>query len=263
MKNPDNTRFTCIIPACYASSRFPGKPLAMIGGKSMIRRVYEQALKVSAAVFVATDDDRIAEEVDSFGGNFVMTSVEHRSGTDRCSEAARLIESMTGHPIDIVINLQGDEPFIREEQIRLLMDCFAEPEVDIATLIRMVDKGEDLSNPNQPKVVRDINGYAIYFSRSVVPYFRGVEIEQWSTLHTYYKHLGIYAFRRAVLEAVTRLPQSGLEIAEALEQNRWIENGYRIKTAITPWESIGIDTPDDLERANNMLKQKKITNFEF
>jgi len=262
MNNPNNTRFTCIIPARYASSRFPGKPLALIGGKTMIRRVFEQASKVSNSVFVATDDLRIAEEVKSFGGDFVMTSPNHRSGTDRCSEAAGLIEIKTGSSIDVVINLQGDEPFIREEQIRLLMDCFDDPEVMIATLIRKVEKGEELSGPNQPKVVTDVNGYAIYFSRSVIPYLRGAESERWSSMHTYYKHLGIYAFRRSVLDEVTRLPQSGLEIAEALEQNRWIENGYRIKTAITPWESIGIDTPDDLERANYLLKEKKISNFE-
>lgn len=262
MNNPNSTRFTCIIPARYASSRFPGKPLALIGGKTMIRRVFEQASRVSASVFVATDDSRIADEVLSFGGDFVMTSPDHRSGTDRCSEAAALIEAKTGSPIDIVINLQGDEPFIREEQIRLLMDCFNDREVTIATLIRKVEKGEELFSPNQPKVVTDINGYAIYFSRSVIPYFRGVESEQWSNLHTYYKHLGIYGFRRAVLDKITRLTQSGLEIAEALEQNRWIENGYRIKTAVTPWESIGIDTPADLERANNLLNEKKISNFE-
>lgn len=262
MKNPNDIRFTCIIPARYASTRFPGKPLALIGGKTMIRRVFEQASKVSTSVFVATDDSRIAEEVKCFGGDFVMTAPNHRSGTDRCSEAAGLIETKTGSPIDVVINLQGDEPFIREEQIRLLMGCFDDPEVRIATLVRKAEKGEELFSPNQPKVVIDVNGYAIYFSRSVIPYFRGAESEQWSNLHTYYKHLGIYAFRRAALDEVTRLPQSELEIAEALEQNRWIENGYRIKTAITPWESIGIDTPDDLVRANNLLDEKKISNFE-
>jgi len=257
MKNKEIIKFTCIIPARYASSRFPGKPLAMIGSKTMIRRVYEQALKSSDSVFVATDDERIAAEVSNFGGNFVMTSPHHMSGTDRCAEAAGLIEGVTGSPIDVVINIQGDEPFIRDEQINLLTKCFDDGNVQIATLIRKAEKGEEIENPNQPKVVIDKSGYALYFSRSVIPYLRGADKQEWSHRQTYFKHLGIYAFRRKVLDEITALPQSGLEMAESLEQNRWLENGYRIKTAETIWESIGIDTPEDLERANILLNKKK------
>lgn len=256
MNNYSSVRFACIIPARYASSRFPGKPLAIIGGKTMIRRVAEQASAATPFVYVATDDSRIAAEVTAFGGKFVMTSADHRSGTDRCAEAASLIERETGTSIDVVINLQGDEPFVREEQIKLLMSCFDDPEVEIATLIRRVEKEEDILNPNQPKVITDVNGYAIYFSRSVIPFVRGAEPAEWTTTHTFFKHQGIYAFRRNTLDIITRLPQSSLEIAEALEQNRWIENGFRIKTAITEYESIGIDTPDDLERANRLIKKK-------
>jgi 3-deoxy-manno-octulosonate cytidylyltransferase (CMP-KDO synthetase) len=256
MNNPTTIRFACIIPARYASSRFPGKPLAIIGGKTMIRRVVEQAAAATPVVYVATDDSRIADEVASFGGRFVMTSADHRSGTDRCAEAASLIERETGSPIEVIINIQGDEPFVRCEQIELLMSCFDNPEVEIATLIRRVARDEDILNPNQPKVVIDKNGYAIYFSRSVIPFVRGVETSEWTRAHDYFKHQGIYAFRRNTLYRITCLPQSSLEIAEALEQNRWIENGFRIKTAITEYESIGIDTPDDLERANRLISKK-------
>jgi len=222
----------------------------------MIRRVVEQASAATPVVYVATDDNRIADEVSSFDGRFVMTSVSHRSGTDRCAEAASLIENETGSAIEIIINIQGDEPFVRREQIELLMSCFDEPEVEIATLIRRVGREEEVFNPNQPKVVIDINGYALYFSRSVIPFVRGVETGEWTGAHDYFKHQGIYAFRRNTLDRITRLPQSSLEIAEALEQNRWIENGFRIKTAITEYESIGIDTPDDLERANRLISKK-------
>lgn len=256
MNNNGTLRFACIIPARYASSRFPGKPLAIIGGKTMIRRVVEQALAATPIVYVATDDSRIADEVASFGGRFVMTSADHRSGTDRCAEATSLIESETGASTDVIINLQGDEPFVRVEQIKLLMSCFDEPEVEIATLIRRVERHEDILNPNQPKVVTDVNGYAMYFSRSVIPFVRGSEPADWADKHVFFKHQGIYAFRRNTLDLITSLPQSGLEIAEALEQNRWIENGFRIKTAITEFESIGIDTPDDLERANRLMNKK-------
>jgi 3-deoxy-manno-octulosonate cytidylyltransferase (CMP-KDO synthetase) len=216
----------------------------------MISRVYQQASGLNASVYVATDDDRIAAEVVKFGGRYIMTSPMHRSGTDRCAEAAATIEAQTGKKIDVIINIQGDEPFIRKEQIRLLMDCFSNPAVEIATLIRKVETTEDLISPNQPKVVTDREGYAIYFSRSVIPFYRDGDPQKWAALHTYYKHMGIYGFRRKTLSEITSLPQSGLEIAEALEQNRWIENGYRIMTAVTQWESIGIDTPEDLEKAN-------------
>ncbi|MDX9928653.1 MAG: 3-deoxy-manno-octulosonate cytidylyltransferase [Bacteroidales bacterium] len=256
MKKINISRFTCVIPARYASSRFPGKPLALIGGKTMIRRVWEQASTACSNVYVATDDIRIADEVQSFGGRYIMTSPHHRSGTDRCEEAVTYIEETSGGKVDVVINIQGDEPFVRREQIKMLADCFADPAVEIATLVRKVRPGEDISDPNQPKAVIDLSGNAIYFSRSVIPYLRGVEPAQWAEVHTYYKHLGMYAFRRSVLRKITLLLQTGLEKAEALEQNRWIENGFRIRTAITPWESIGIDTPEDLERASALINEK-------
>jgi 3-deoxy-manno-octulosonate cytidylyltransferase (CMP-KDO synthetase) len=253
MKAMDTIRFTAIIPARYSSSRFPGKPLALIGGKPMVMRVYEQALKAVENVFVATDDERIADLVRSFGGNVVMTSADHPSGTDRCAEAVRKTEELTGIYSDVVLNIQGDEPFIRPEQINLLKSCFSDGEADIATLIRKLESGEDINNPNQPKVITDLKGNAIYFSRTTIPFIRDAEPGSWSTRHAYYKHIGIYAYRRKVLDQITRLPQSSLEKAEALEQLRWIENGFKIRTAITDWESIGIDTPEDLERARAFL----------
>ncbi|HLN21246.1 MAG TPA: 3-deoxy-manno-octulosonate cytidylyltransferase [Bacteroidales bacterium] len=245
-------RFTGIIPARYASSRFPGKPLAIIGNKPMIRLVYEQASNAVEDVFVATDDKRILETVSDFGGRAIMTSSEHRSGTDRCFEAAGTISSL-GIKSDVIINIQGDEPFIRPEQIKALMDCFRDPSVEIATLVRKVRPDENLSDPNHPKVVIAANGNAIYFSRSVIPFLRGAEIQKWSTLHTYYKHIGLYAYKIETLKMITSLPPGILENAESLEQNRWLENGYCIRTAVTEWESIGIDTPEDLEKANILI----------
>ncbi|HEX2975296.1 MAG TPA: 3-deoxy-manno-octulosonate cytidylyltransferase [Bacteroidales bacterium] len=239
--------FAGIIPARYASLRFPGKPLAMIGDKPMIRLVYEQASKALDNVFVATDDDRIFDTVVGFKGRAIMTSTDHRSGTDRCAEAAGLIETK-GIKADVIINIQGDEPFIKPEQIRSLMECFNDDSVQIATLVRIVKPDEDLSEPNHPKVIIDNKGNAIYFSRSVIPYYRGDNFKSWSLRHTYFKHIGLYAYRTAVLKEITSIPQSSLEIAESLEQNRWIENGYSIRTTVSEWESIGIDTPEDLEK---------------
>jgi 3-deoxy-manno-octulosonate cytidylyltransferase (CMP-KDO synthetase) len=254
MKTFKRHHFTGIIPARYASSRFPGKPLALIGGKPMIHRVYEQASKALKTVFVATDDIRIMDAVLNFGGKVIMTSPEHHSGTDRCSEAVDKIEKETGVQVDIVINIQGDEPFIKPEQIRLLMSCFSDDSVEIATLIRKVEEGEDLFNPNEPKVVVTTSGDALYFSRATIPYFREVDKGEWSYKHSYYKHPGIYAYKKATLKKLTLLQQSSLETTESLEQNRWIENNYKIRTAITLWDSIGIDTPDDLERVKELLK---------
>jgi 3-deoxy-manno-octulosonate cytidylyltransferase (CMP-KDO synthetase) len=248
-------RFTGIIPARYASSRFPGKPLALIGNKPMIQRVYEQASKVLTDVYVATDDNRIIECVTKFGGKAVMTSSNHQSGTDRCAEAVTKITDMSGEATDIVINIQGDEPFIRPEQISLLINCFKSEDVEIATLIRETEPGEDIFNVNQPKVIINLMGDAIYFSRAVIPYLRDTKKEEWSEKHTFYKHIGLYAYRSETLKKLTLLSRSSLEISESLEQNRWLENGYRIRTAVTNWESIGIDTPDDLERAVTLLKK--------
>lgn len=242
-------QFAGIIPARFASSRFPGKPLVMLGNRTMIQRVYDQASKSLGMVWVATDDERIFDAVSGFGGKAVMTSPDHLSGTDRCAEAVGKITAETGRKIDVVINIQGDEPFIKPEQIKLVMKCFADETVELATLVRKVEPGEDIFNPNQPKVVLNSKGDAIYFSRAAIPYIRDKEMGQWTKNHTYYKHIGLYAYRSETLKKITLLPRSPLEISESLEQNRWIENGYRIRTAITEWESVGIDTPEDLERA--------------
>jgi 3-deoxy-manno-octulosonate cytidylyltransferase (CMP-KDO synthetase) len=249
MEKVSGGHITGIIPARFASTRFPGKPLALIGGKPMIRLVYEQASRVLSSVFVATDDVRIYDTVRGFGGNVVMTSPDHRSGTDRCAEAVSLIENEAGSAPETIINIQGDEPFIRPDQISILASCFDDMDVEIATLIRRVEKDEDLFNPNQPKVVVKLSGDAIYFSRSVIPYLRGGKPEEWTSNHTYYKHLGIYGYRKDTLMKITKLSPGPLEIAESLEQNRWLENGFRIRTVVTEWESIGIDTPEDLENA--------------
>jgi len=254
MKEDSHYKFAGIIPARYASSRFPGKPLAMIGDKTMIQRVYEQASRSLRFVYVATDDKRIFDSVVKFGGKPIMTSPDHLSGTDRCQEAVTTIMKETGSKIDIVINIQGDEPFIRPEQIDLLKECFNRKDIEIATLVRKAEPGEDLFNPNQPKVILNSDGDAIYFSRAAIPFFRDAEKNDWSKKHVYYKHIGLYAYRTKTLNIITKLVPSPLEIAESLEQNRWIENGFRIGTAITLWESIGIDTPEDLEKAKQHLE---------
>ena len=248
-----------VIPARYASTRFPAKPLALLGGKPIVQRVYEQVAKMVERVVVATDDERIYDTVVSFGGKVVMTSPNHKSGTDRCAEAYERL----GCEADIVINVQGDEPFVAPEQIESLINCFNSKEVDIATLVKPFsaeDGIEVLENPNSPKVVINRENEALYFSRSVVPYLRGVERNEWLKHHTFYKHIGIYAFRAKVLNEVTALEQTPLEKAESLEQLRWLESGYKIKVGITNIETIGIDTPEDLERAELFLKNRIITN---
>jgi 3-deoxy-manno-octulosonate cytidylyltransferase (CMP-KDO synthetase) len=249
MKSVNGLHFAGIIPARYASSRFPGKPLVTINNKPMIQMVYEQASKLLDTVYVATDDERIFKAVLAFGGKVVMTSTNHQSGTDRCAEAVRRIMEEDGIDVDVVINIQGDEPFVRPEQIESLISCFTDSSVEIATLVRKVEAGEDIFNPNQPKVIIDRTGNAIYFSRAAIPFIRDSEMNEWTLRHEYYKHLGLYAYRRDTLNAITLLPGSSLEIAESLEQNRWLENGFRIRTAVTSWESICIDTPEDLEKA--------------
>lgn len=249
-------KFIAIIPARYASTRFPGKPLALLGGKPVIQRVYEQVAGVLDDAVVATDDRRIYDAVLAFGGKAEMTSTEHRSGTDRCWEAY----CKQGGAYDAVVNVQGDEPFIRPAQLEALKRCFDDPETQIATLVKPFaekDGLEALENPNSPKVVLDGRSRALYFSRSVIPYLRGVDRAEWLRRHTYYKHIGIYAFRTEVLREVTSLPQSPLELAESLEQLRWLENGYRIGVGITNFDTVGIDTPEDLERAERFLKEKK------
>jgi 3-deoxy-manno-octulosonate cytidylyltransferase (CMP-KDO synthetase) len=255
MEKVSDRLITGIIPARFASTRFPGKPLALIGDKPMIRLVYEQASKALDSVYVATDDERISRVVEGFGGKVIMTSPHHRSGTDRCAEAAGIIERISGKAPGIIINIQGDEPFIRPEQITLLASCFDDPGVEIATLIRKVEKDEDLFNINHPKVAVSLSGDAIYFSRSVIPFLRGEKPEEWSSKHIYFKHLGIYGYKKETLLRLTRLSPGSLEMAESLEQNRWLENGFRIRTAVTKWESIGIDTPEDLENAMIFLSR--------
>lgn len=245
-------KFIGIIPARYASSRFPGKPLADMKGKPMIQRVYEQVSLVLDNVCVATDHPDIENAVKAFGGRVVRSLKEHPSGTDRCCEAYHLL----GGNEDVVINIQGDEPFIKPEQIRAIISCFDNPDTEIATLVRVFDPAEGweaLSNPNSPKIILNNQSEAIAFSRSVIPYLRNVDKDEWLARHTYYKHIGMYAFKASTLDAITRLPQSSLEVAESLEQMRWIENGYRIKVAVTTQETIGIDTPDDMARAIAML----------
>ena len=248
-------RFIVIIPARYASTRFPAKPLALLGGKPVIQRVYEQVSGVVSDVVVATDDERIYSAVEGFGGHVVMTSSNHKSGTDRCWEAYQ----KQGEEFDVVINVQGDEPFIAHSQLKAIMDCFNDETTDIATLVKPFteeDGIEALENPNSPKVVLDKQSRAIYFSRSVIPYLRGVEREEWLKKHTYYKHIGMYAFRADVLRQVTSLEQSPLELAESLEQLRWLENGYKIGVGISDVETVGIDTPEDLQKAEEFLKKR-------
>ena len=246
-------KFIGVIPARYASTRFPGKPLAMLGGKSVIQRVYEQVSSVLDSAYVATDDERILQAVEAFGGKAVMTSPDHKSGTDRIEEAVRKI----GGSFDVVINVQGDEPFIQRSQLEEIIRCFDDAETQIATLGKPFDKAQGFAaveNPNSPKIVVDNRGYALYFSRSVIPFIRGKETAEWMDHYPFLKHLGIYAYRTEVLHEITRLPQSSLELAESLEQLRWLQNGYRIKVGLTDVETVGIDTPEDLERAEAFLK---------
>ena len=248
-------RFIGVIPARYASSRFPGKPLAILGGKTMIQRVYEQVKTVLDDVFVATDDQRIFDQVTAFGGKVIMTSPDHKSGTDRIQEAVTKI----GGDYDVVVNIQGDEPFIQRSQIETVCHCFDDPDTQIATLGKpfTAEMGmEAIENPNSPKIVLDNKGYAMYFSRSIIPYIRGKEKGEWPKQYPFLKHIGLYAYRTEVLAEITQLPQSSLEIAESLEQLRWLQNGYRIKVGTTDVETIGIDTPADLERAEEILKTR-------
>lgn len=242
-------KFLAIIPSRYASTRLPGKPLVDILGQSMVQRVYNRCCQEFAHCYVATDDQRIVEHVEQFGGRAIMTSADHKSGTDRAMEALRKAEAITGEKFDVVVNIQGDEPFISPIQLRQIKGCFMGPDatqVDIATLIKPFSEDEEIENPNSPKVVVSTSGYALYFSRSVIPYLRSHQAQQWQSHHVYYKHIGLYAYRSAVLAQITALPQSSLELAESLEQLRWLENGYRIKTAITDIQGHAIDTPEDL-----------------
>ncbi|WP_462375936.1 3-deoxy-manno-octulosonate cytidylyltransferase [Segatella buccae] len=242
-------KFIGIIPARYASTRFPGKPLAMLGGKSVIQRVYEQVKDVLDDVYVATDDRRIFDMVLSFEGKVVMTSSSHQSGTDRIAEAIEKI----GGDWDVIVNVQGDEPFIQQEQVEAVCRCFEDESTQIATLGKPFATMEAARNVNSPKIVVDNQGFAMYFSRSVIPFVRNVEENEWIERFPFLKHIGVYAYRKEVLKNITKLPQSSLEKAESLEQLRWLQNGYKIKVGLTDIETVGIDTPEDLKRAEQLI----------
>lgn len=247
-------KFVAIIPARYASTRFPGKPLAMLHGKPIIQHVYERVAQVFPDLCVATDDDRILSVVKSFGGKAVMTSTNHRSGTDRCFEAY----GKMGVKADVVVNVQGDEPFIAASQLREIIKCFDNPSTEIATLVKPFGLNAPMDlidNPNSPKVVVSNDGFALYFSRSVIPYLRGVDQAEWSKHHNYLKHIGLYAYRVDILQKITSMPQGDLEQSESLEQLRWLQAGLRIRVGTTDVETIGIDTSDDLKRAELFLNQ--------
>ncbi len=244
-------KFIAIIPARFQSTRFPGKPLAILKNKPIIQWVYENAAAALEEVWVATDDQRIFEAVEQFGGKVLKTSGIHRSGTDRCAEAARILEGKTS--FDGVINIQGDEPFICAEQIEKLTAAFGK-DTEIATLIKKIETADELFNPNRPKVVIDKNDNALYFSRSPIPFVRGEKENNWLIVAEFWAHIGMYGYEKQVLQKITQLPHGRLERVEALEQLRWLENGIRIKTAVTEHQSIGIDTPEDLENAIKMIQ---------
>ncbi|MBR1792823.1 MAG: 3-deoxy-manno-octulosonate cytidylyltransferase [Bacteroidales bacterium] len=244
-----------VIPARYASSRFPGKPLARLGDRPVIQWVWEHVCQLSklSRIIVATDDSRIYQAVSDFGGEAMMTSTSHRSGTDRCGEVVRSLQDK-GEFYDVVINVQGDEPFVQPAQLQTLVDCFFDAQVQIATLRTRIQSTEELLSPNNVKVICNRAGKALYFSRQPIPYLRGVDSDQWIEREAYYKHVGIYAFRSDALLSLTKLQSTTLEQAESLEQLRWLECGYSIAVQTTLFSNVGIDTPEDLDAAARMLK---------
>ena len=243
-----------IMPARFASTRFPGKPLALLAGKPVIQHVYGKVSAILPHTWVATDDRRIFDCVEQFGGQAVMTRSDHKSGTDRIEEAVRKI----GTDAQIVVNIQGDEPFVQTEQIETLCRLFDDPDTQIGTIGKPFKDMEAVENQNSPKIVLDNHGFALYFSRSVIPFVRGKAQAAWLESYPFLKHLGIYGYRTSVLHEITALPQSSLELAESLEQLRWLQNGYRIKVGLTHFETIGIDTPEDLKRAEDFLRQSAL-----
>ena len=250
-------RILALIPARYGSSRFPGKPLALVHGKPMIQRVYEQTIKAFPNACVATDDNRIYDAVKAFGGKVVMTSENHNSGTDRCFEAWANYEKESGESFDVVINVQGDEPYIRPEQLMQLGKCFEDPSVELATLVKRVKDKEELFNPNSPKVILDKESNAIYFSRTPIPYSRDVEVtDEYVKKNPFFRHIGLYGYRTSTLARICAMPQSFLEKAEKLEQLRWIENGLKIRVAETQYETHAVDTVEDLEFINSKIDWK-------
>ena len=251
-------KFLCIIPARYASTRFPGKPLALLNGKTILQRVWERVSPYFEETIVATDDERIARAVADWGGKFAMTSTNHRSGTDRCGEVlAKMPQNLRP---DVVVNVQGDEPFVHPNQLKALRSAFDNPQTQIATLATPISDPSVLHNPNSPKIAVSEQGFALYFSRSVIPYIRGKA--QWLGQFPFLKHIGLYAYTADTLEQIVQLPPSPLEIAESLEQLRWLEHGFRIRVKVTPHETIGIDTPEDLQCAQEFLMQLEKTQKE-
>jgi 3-deoxy-manno-octulosonate cytidylyltransferase (CMP-KDO synthetase) len=244
-----------VIPARYASSRFPGKPLAMIEGKSMIQHVYEQSRKCRSLnrILVATDDTRIEGHVKEFGGEVVLTSSFHNSGTERIGEVIQLMEESGNADFSIVVNIQGDEPRLNPEQIELAIECFEDPSIQISTLMKEITSGDELFNPSVVKVVVDVNSEALYFSRSTIPFVRDREQAEWLRYQKFFKHIGLYAYRTDILKEILKLRLSPLEKAESLEQLRWIENGFRIKVVPTRFETFSVDTPEDLSKLTNKV----------
>ncbi len=250
--------FIGIIPARYASVRFPGKPLVLLSGKPVIQWVFERAASILENVYVATDDERIYNTVTGFGGKAVMTSSNHLSGTDRCAEAFTLISGLSDKNFTHIINIQGDEPFIRADQIEMLINSFKKRDTDIATLAKRITVNNEIFDPNKPKVVFCKKQFAMYFSRSPIPFVRNLEKSMWPGENIFYKHIGIYAYKSEILLSLSQLPQTTLEKAESLEQLRWLEHGYKIYVGETKFENIGIDTPEDLKKAEEMLSSFKI-----
>ena len=245
-------RILALIPARYGSSRFPGKPLALVHGKPMIQRVYEQTVKAFPNACVATDDERIYNAVKEFGGRAVMTSTTHNSGTDRCFEALKNYCKESGEIFDAVINVQGDEPYIKPEQLQQLGECFNDPSVELATLVKRVKDKAELLNNNSPKVIVDKNNDAIYFSRTAIPFSRDVEVtDEYVQGTPFFRHIGLYGYKVETLEKICKMPQSFLELTEKLEQLRWIENGLKIRVAETKYETHAVDTVEDLEYINS------------
>lgn len=248
-----------IIPARYGSTRLEGKPLVDIVGKTMIERVYEKAKVALEYIVVATDDQRIFDTVKGFGGQVVMTSSDHTTGTNRCLEAYEIYSKEMNQEFDVIVNIQGDEPLLISSQIESLLSCFAKPDTRLATLIIPVSSAEDLFNESECFVTFDKNDNAMYFSRSVIPHIRDVHKTKWLQHHTYYKHLGLYAYTPSALAEFAGLEQTDLEKAESLEQNRWLENGNPIRVAITNHDSIPVDTVDDLEKVRKIVKEQEGT----
>jgi len=247
-----------IIPSRYASTRLPGKPLILIDGKTMIRRVWEQVSIAVSNVVVATDDKRIKKEVESFGGRVVLTRTDHTSGTDRCKEALELFQKEHPVPLDVVMNIQGDEPFLNPEQIHQLLSVFSNREIQIATLVKRITNPEDISDTTEAKVVMNEDHFALYFSRAPIPYCRNCNTGEWLKQGPYYKHVGMYGFRPEMLKKLSAMKSSPLETTESLEQLRWLQAGLKVKVAETSYETFSVDEPGDLEK---MKREGLLNNF--